>query len=170
MHKKLSPGLFDDVSNEKSSSQLPQNHLMNPQSPPSHIEMQKLFEEFNGLKAKMRHYDNQMEVFKNQLSDFVTTFDQRFDRLSQALSRMEKAVHAQGREHEDKMRAVREKIQAKGFEEAKVEGLIERQSVVLRNFENRLAVMQKTLNEKELLLMKYAELLRQNSPKNAAEG
>jgi exonuclease VII large subunit len=105
-----------------------------------------------------------MEVFKNQLTDFVHTFDQRFDRLSQALSRMEKALHAQGRDTEDKFRGVREKIQSQSFEEAKIEGLIERQSIALRNFENRMAAMQKLLNEKELLLMKCMEALRQHGP------
>lgn len=120
-------------------------------------------EEVQGLKAKLRNSDNQMDVFKNQLTDFVHSFDQRFDRLSQALSRMEKTIHAQSRDMEDKLRGVREKIQAQSFEEAKVEGLIERQSIAIRNFENRLAAMQKLLNEKELLLMKCTEALRQHS-------
>jgi hypothetical protein len=125
----------------------------------------KLQEEINSLRAKMRSHENQMDVFKNQMSDFVKTFDQRFDRLSQALSRMEKTVHSQARDTEDKLRAFKEKMQAQSFEEAKVEGLIERQTVVVRNFENRLTALQKIINEKELLLMKYLEALKQNTLK-----
>jgi hypothetical protein len=162
VHKKLNPGLFDEVSTDRTPNVATPHHLMTPQTPTSHIEIQRLHEEFQGLKAKLRSYDNQMEVFKNQLTDFVHAFDQRFDRLSQALSRMEKSVHAQGRDTEDKLRGVREKIQAQSFEEAKVEGLIERQSVALRNFENRMSAMQKILNEKELLLMKCMEALKQH--------
>ena len=165
MHKKLNPGLFDEVSGEKNPSHTPQGpRYPAPVMTASSMETQRLHEEIQGLKAKLRSNDNQMEVFKNQLTDFVHSFDQRFDRLSQALSRMEKSVHAQGREVEDKMRGVREKIQSQSFEEAKVEGLIERQSVALRNFENRMNAMQKVLNEKELLLMKCMDVLKHHTP------
>lgn len=167
MHKKLNPGLFDEVSSERPTSIAPAHPTMpHHSSPTSHMELQRINEEVQGLKAKLRNYDNQMEVFKNQLTDFVHSFDQRFDRLSQALSRMEKSVHAQGRDTEDKLRGVREKIQAQSFEEAKIEGLIERQSVAIRNFENRMSVMQKLLNEKELLLMKCMEALKQHGPRS----
>ncbi len=133
-----------------------------PQPPSaSRAESLKLQEEMNSLRAKMRSHENQMEVFKNQMSDFVKTFDQRFDRLSQALSRLEKAVHSQARDTEDKLRGFKEKMQAQSYEEAKVEGLIERQTIVVRNFENRLTALQKIINEKELLLMKYMEALKQ---------
>jgi len=167
VNKRLNPGLFDEVSTEKVQS----TNLNSPVGVPStaaRAETLKMQEEINSLKAKMRSHENQMDVFKNQISDFVKSFDQRFDRLSQALSRLEKAVHTQGRDMEDKLRGFREKIQAQNFEEAKVEGLIERQTVVIRNFENRLAAMQKIINEKELLLMKYLEMLKtQGQPKAA---
>jgi primosomal protein N'' len=168
VHKKLNPGLFDEVSTNNPTDRtgtfatpthgLPHHGL----SPSSNMEVQRINEEVQGIKAKLRNYDNQMEVFKNQLTDFVHSFDQRFDRLSQALSRVEKSIHAQGRDTEDKLRGVREKIQSQGFEDAKVEGLIERQTVALRNFENRMAAMQKMLNEKELLIMKCTEALKQH--------
>lgn len=170
MHKKLNPGLFDENSNEKvqaanqfSSSASP-NLSMQPPSA-SRSENMKLQEEMNSLRAKMRSHENQMDVFKNQMSDIVKNFDQRFDRLSQALSRMEKTVHSQARDTEDKLRGLKDKMQAQSFEEAKVEGLIERQTVVVRNFENRLNALQKIINEKELLLMKYLEALKQNTKK-----
>jgi hypothetical protein len=121
----------------------------------------RMMDEMNSIKAKMRGYESQIDVFRNQMSDFVRNVDQRFERVSQALARMEKSIHAQGRDGEEKIRQVREKIQSQNFEEAKIEGLIERQTVVIRNFENRLASMQKIINEKELLLMKYFEALRQ---------
>ncbi len=174
MHKKLNPGLFDEVTNntatDRAGSFASPTHGSGHSglSPSSHMEVQRINEEVQGIKAKLRNYDNQMEVFKNQLTDFVHSFDQRFDRLSQALSRVEKSVHAQARDTEDKMRGVREKIQAQGFEEAKVEGLIERQSVALRNFENRMSSMQKMLNEKELLLMKCTEALKMHGASVAA--
>lgn len=162
VHKKLNPGLFGEVSGERSPIVATPNHALQPPSPTSPMELQRINEEVQGLKAKLRNYDNQMEVFKNQLTDFVHSFDQRFDRLSQALSRTEKTLHSSARDTEDKFRGVREKIQAQSFEEAKVEGLIERQSIAIRNFENRMAAMQKILNEKELLLMKCMEALRQH--------
>ena len=168
MHKKLNPGLFDEVTNNTPTDRTgsfaspTQGSGLPSLSTSSHMEVQRINEEVQGLKAKLRNYDNQMEVFKNQLTDFVHSFDQRFDRLSQALSRVEKSVHALGRDTEDKMRGVREKVQAQSFEEAKIEGLIERQSVAIRNFENRMSSMQKMLNEKELLLMKCTEALKQH--------
>jgi hypothetical protein len=170
MHKKLNPGLFDEKSNEMVQSAnlfSPTGNGQMSMPPPAttRTENLKLQEEINSLRAKMRSHENQMDVFKNQMSDFVKTFDQRFDRLSQALSRMEKTVHSQARDTEDKLRAFKEKMQAQSFEEAKVEGLIERQTVVVRNFENRLTALQKIINEKELLLMKYLEALKQNTLK-----
>ena len=77
----------------------------------------------------------------------------------------EKSFHSLGRDTEDKIHGLREKMQAQSYEEAKVEGLIERQTVVIRNFENRLTALQKIINEKELLNMKYLEALKQNQAK-----
>jgi SPX domain protein involved in polyphosphate accumulation len=173
VHKKLNPGLFEEISTEKVQSTNPMNpsvshsmgHTMMTPPPAARAESQRAYEELQSLKTKMRSHENQMDVFKSQISDFVKTFDQRFDRLSQAIARLEKAVHAQGRDTESKMHAFKEKMQAQSFEEAKVEGLIERQTIVIRNFENRLTSLQKIINEKELLLMKYLEALKQNQPK-----
>lgn len=167
MHKKLNPSLFNPVSTEKVQSQAPShNQQMGlPIVPPQvtgALEAHKLFEELQSLKTKMRTYDSQLEVLRNQMSEFVRTLDQRFERVSQALSRLEKAVHNQSRDAETKIKQVREKIQSHGFEEAKIEGLIERQTVIIRNFENRVAALQKIVNDKELLNMKFAEALRQS--------
>lgn len=125
------------------------------------MEIQKVTDEVNAVKAKIRSYENQLDVFKNQISDVLKSIDQRFDRLSTALSRLEKSIHTNERGTEQKIQAFREKLQGANLEEAKVEGLIERQTIVIRNFENRLSAMQQVLNEKELLLMKYAEVLKQ---------
>jgi hypothetical protein len=134
------------------------NSLTNPTL---RAESMRLMEDLNTIKTKMRGYESQIDVFRNQMSDFVRNVDQRFERVSQALARMEKSIHSQARDGEEKIRQVREKIQSQNFEETKIEGLIERQTVVIRNFENRLSAMQKIINEKELLLMKYFEALRQ---------
>lgn len=166
MSKKLNSGLFEDFPGEKVQVTAPQNSLLSPSQTTSRAESQRLFEELQALKAKQRGYETHIDVFKNQMSDFVRTIDQRFERMSQALSRLEKAIHAQGRDSDEKVRQVREKIQSQNFEEAKIEGLIERQTVVIRNFENRLTAMQKIINEKELLLMKYFEALRQSQAHN----
>lgn len=165
MNKRLNPGLFDEGANEKVQGLTTSPVSYTPQSQPQpRVEAEKIFEEIQMLKLKMRGYESQLELFKNQMSDFVRNIDQRFDRMSQALSRLEKAVHTQGRETDTKMQAFREKIQNQNFEEAKIEGLVERQTVVIRNFENRLTAMQKIINEKEVLLMKYFEALKAAQP------
>ena len=157
MQKRLNPGLFED----SGPQQVTQPPSPSTPIPPSHmgaagtLEAHKLFEDIQSIKTKMRTYDNQLEVFRKQMSEFVSSIDQRFERVSQAMSRLEKSVHNQGRDTEEKFRHVRDKIQSQGFEEAKVEGLIERQTVVIRNFENRLSALQKIINEKEVLLMRY---------------
>lgn len=183
MQKRLSPGLFEDhtpsLAPEKvqvfhaqstfqeasapaatsSNSQIPQSSMaMSVQS--VRMEAQKLMEEMKEIKGRQRSYENQIEVFKNQMSDFVRSVDQRFERVSQALSRIEKSMHQQGREGEEKLKTLREKMQAQNLEDAKVESLIERQNVVIRNFENRLTSMQKIISDKEALLLKYYEALR----------
>lgn len=168
MHKKLNPGLFEDSNEEKKvqSHGLPSHPMPQSMGSPSGLEAHKLYEEIQSLKTKMRTYDNQLDIFRNQMSEFVRSIDQRFERLSQALSRIEKSVHSQGRDTEEKIRRVHTKIQSQGFEEAKIEGLIERQTLVIRNFENRLTALQKIVNEKELLLMKYYEALKQSQKQN----
>ena len=163
MGKRLAPGLFDDVSTGPDA----QNPYHSPALPSTHsvagkMEIQKLTDEVNAVKAKTRSYENQLDVFKNQISDVLKSIDQRFDRLSQALSRLEKSIHNTDRTTEQKIQAFRQKLQGSHLEEAKVEGLIERQTLVIRNFENRLSAMQQLINEKELLIMKYAEALKQS--------
>ena len=166
MRKKLNPGLFKEVTNPEKVQVDPQleqqagSFGMPSQSNPG-IENHRLFEELQSVKAKMRAMDNQNEVLRSQMSEFIHSMDQRFERLSQALSRLEKSMHQQERSMDDKVRQVREKIQAQSFEEAKVEGLIERQMLLIRNFENRVSSLQKLVNEKELLIMKFHEALKQ---------
>lgn len=161
MGKRLAPGLFDDVPAAPEA----QNQYYSPALPSTtsvagKMEMQKLTDEINAVKAKIRSYENQLDVFKNQISDVLKSIDQRFDRLSQALSRLEKGIHNTDRTTDQKLQAFRQKLQNSNMEEAKVEGLIERQTLVIRNFENRLSAMQQLINEKELLIMKYAETLK----------
>jgi chromosome segregation ATPase len=170
MSKRLAPGLFDDVT-AAPETQNPYYGLasqsQNPSLPPvmgpaiTKMELQKLTDEVNAVKAKTRSYENQLDVFKNQISDVLKSIDQRFERLSQALSRLEKSLHNSDRNTEQKIQSFREKLQNANLEEAKVEGLIERQTIVIRNFENRLSAMQQLINEKELLIMRYTEALKQ---------
>lgn len=187
MQKRLSPGLFEERSRNPASekvqvSQPPptfappvesysapatlQNGAVLPNSAMSltvqaaRLEAQKLTEEMKEIKGRQRSYENQIEVFKNQMTDFVRSVDQRFDRVSQALSRIEKAMHQQGRDGEERIKTLREKLNNQNLEDAKVESLIERQNVVIRNFENRLTSMQKIISDKEALLLKYHEVLR----------
>ncbi|MCC6138011.1 MAG: hypothetical protein IT287_05225 [Bdellovibrionaceae bacterium] len=175
MSKRLAPGLFEEIP----APTEPQNtynglahshHLGSAHSAtlPSmgstaiaKMELQKLTDEVNAVKAKTRSYENQLDLFKNQISDVLKSIDQRFDRLSTALSRLEKSIHTSDRTTEQKLQAFREKLQGANLEEAKVEGLIERQTIVIRNFENRLSSLQQIINEKELMIMKYAEALKQ---------
>lgn len=170
MGKRLAPGLFEEVSTPSDA----QNTYLSPAygatahnaSLPSmgahlgKMELQKLTDEISAVKAKVRSFENQMDVIKNQVGNVLTTVDQRFDRLSQALARLEKSLHTSDRNTADKIQAFREKLQSSSLEEAKVEGLIERQTILIRNFENRLSSMQQQLNEKELLIMRYAEALQ----------
>lgn len=169
MSKRLAPGLFDEVA-AGPETQNPYHGLAPQSQSPSMLpamgpaitkmELQKLTDEINAVKAKTRSYENQLEVFKNQISDVLKSIDQRFDRLSQALSRIEKSLHNSDRSTEQKLQVFREKLQNANLEEAKVEGLIERQTIVIRNFENRLSAMQQLINEKELMIMKYTEALK----------
>ncbi|MCB9072878.1 MAG: hypothetical protein H6623_04585 [Bdellovibrionaceae bacterium] len=165
MNKRLAPGLFDDNSQGTESPQTYHSPaLPSLTSQVGKMELQKLTDEMSAIKAKIRSYENQLDVFKNQISDVLRSIDQRFDRLSQALSRIEKSVHNNERSTEQKIQVFREKLQSANLEEAKVEGLIERQTLVIRNFENRLSAMQQLINEKELLLMKYADAIKRAQP------
>ena len=74
MHKKLNPGLFDEVTNNTPTDRTGSFPSPSPSSglaglsTTSQMEVQRINEEVQGLKAKLRNYDNQMEVFKNQLT------------------------------------------------------------------------------------------------------
>lgn len=180
MSKRLAPGLFEEIPSSADSQNTYHGLASNQTLGPAHastlqpmgssamakMELQKLTDEVNAVKAKTRSYENQLDLFKNQISDVLKSIDQRFDRLSNALSRLEKSIHTSDRTTEQKLQAFREKLQGANLEEAKVEGLIERQTIVIRNFENRLSALQQVINEKELMIMKYAEALKQmQSPK-----
>lgn len=171
MSKKLNPGLFESQIQPQTTEMIPTPPPQQPISsahpttlptlqPPPNMDMHKILEEVQSVKTRLRNSDQQIETLKNQLSEFIASIDQRFERFSQALSRLEKGIHIQERNTEDKIRKTHERIQAQGFEESKVESLVERQTLVVRNFENRLNSLQKVVHEQELLLMKYFETLR----------
>lgn len=166
MSKKLRSGLFQSAGSASSNSSLGSSvktaNLAPAQGPLnlSSAEHARMQEEMQSLKTRMSQSERQVETLRLQMSDFIGSVDQRFERLSQALSRLEKSQHQQEVAFDKKIQKTREKIQNSHFEELKVESLIERQNLVLRNFENRLSALQKLIRDKEAVITKYFEALK----------
>lgn len=155
MQKELNPELFGE--------QESQNKVFKPQMQMS-LQAETQFLNFDHQIFEVRGEMNQIrEEIKKMKSD-ITELNQltklRFDKISQTLTKFEHTHNGFIQEVGRGFSAVNGKIVENRSIEMKTQEMIERHNGVIKSLENRLQQMQKTLAEKEGLILNQTQALQ----------
>ena len=145
MQRRLNPQLFEQNT--------PQN--LDERAHFSAVASKKMEEELRGTKKALSRTESQVEALRGQLSQVVSQYDKKINRLSKALADMENQQRDSGLKLSQKTRQLEEQMRERKIIDGKIEIMVDRYNNSLQQFENRLAALQKVISEKEMTLMKY---------------
>ncbi|MCM2281918.1 MAG: hypothetical protein NDI61_08750 [Bdellovibrionaceae bacterium] len=161
MQRELNPSLFGAKSaSEKSSTStgpmdpaFPSQTSMGLRVPgPVAPEFKVLEAAIHQLKLQLQASEKRHDVLVAQLHELARTTAGRFERVSQALARMENSAAQQIQELNSKYSGIASKVNERKVQDAKVQEMIDRHNNIVRGFENRLTHMQRLISEQELQL------------------
>lgn len=142
MQKELNPELFGGPVNSKKVVETP------PQFDPGPWE-QKL----GDLRLLSTQYAQQLQTLASQMMEFQKSAQLKFDRLSQALHRLEQSHQITTVEAAGKISHLNQRLGERKTLDLKMQELVDRHNSVLRGFEVRITHLQKLLSEKDAQVM-----------------
>lgn len=149
MHRRLNPQLFDSVGGNNVSEKADYSAIAN----------KKMAEEVLVLKKSVSHLESQVEVLRGQLAQFTDRTEKRTDRISKAMTQVEQQDRQANLEILQKVRTFETNLKESRVIDGKIENMVDRYNMSLRQFENRLTSLQKVISEKEMTLMRYNSAL-----------
>ena len=169
MHRELDPSLFKSPEDQKTSENNIQGQKTS--SPMSHqwsensmgfqqLEINELKQQLKLSQKRQDALDEKISKLSSQSFEAIKTNFHKLERLSKEFARIDEFQKKLYEEFHKNFASMNSKINEKRMNDSKVEELLDRQNMVIRNFENRLASLQRILSEKEGQLMNYANLLR----------
>lgn len=171
MHRELNPQLFGPISPASDRTNA-QGHgsggmggalEMNP-SPgagatahlgaggPTLAELRQIEALVHQLKIQVQGADKRSELLSAQIQELSKAVGTRFERVSQALTRLEGATAQQMQEINQKYSSVVSRVNERKVQDAQVHEMIDRHNSIVRAFENRLTHMQRIIAEQEMKL------------------
>lgn len=171
MQRELNPSLFGTKSsNDRSSSTGPAGP-MDPAFPhqqatrissqtslglkvpgPVPPEFKMMEAALQQLRIQLQATEKRHEALVVQIQELARTTATRFERVSQALTRLEGSGAHQFQELNSKYSGIASKVNERKVQDAKVQEMIDRHNNIVRGFENRLTHMQRVISEQELQL------------------
>ena len=164
MQRELRPDLFQNF--EDTGSKASQNP--NTGSPDVHedwdlqnmkSELKQLRHYFEHSKQRMDQLEQKIEASASQFQEFMRTTSLRLERLTSAVQKTQEQSSQALHGLQADFAAVRGRVNERRLSEGKVEELMDRQNMMIRNFESRMAALQKLVADKEMKLMNFAGLL-----------
>lgn len=104
------------------------------------------------LKLQLQASDKRCEILAAQMQELARTTTSRFERVSQALTRLEGAGAQQFQELNSKYSTIASKVNERKVQDVKIQEMIDRHNHIVRSFENRLTHMQRVISEQEIQL------------------
>ena len=116
------------------------------------LELKALEAQVQSSRTQIGSIEQKIGALGSQLQELARATNARLERFTAALKRLEEA---QAHLHQDlgaKNAVLAGKVNERKVNDDKILDLIERHNVIVRNFENRLVSLQRTLSEQELQL------------------
>jgi hypothetical protein len=145
MQKELNPELFGErpaksrVLETGSASQATHLHSLEQKVQETRMQVQQMSENLAKVVA--------------QINEFIRGSQTKFDRVHQAIQRLEQNDQALNLEAAQKISQIHNRLGERRTMDLKIQEMIDRHNTVLRGFEVRLGQMQKILMEKESQLI-----------------
>lgn len=142
MQKELNPELFGESHAKSRVVEAPPVNQM-------HLLEQKLIE----TRAQVHQMGENLARVVSQINEFIRSSQTKFDRLNQAIQRLEQNDQALAGEVSQKVNMMHTRLSDRKTMDMKIQEMVDRHNSVLRGFELRMAQMQKILTEKEAQLV-----------------
>lgn len=161
MSRELNPSLFGTPVSDApeaplalSSGPLAAPGHNSPLRVPAYLsaEVRQLETQMKAMGQQVGSLEKQFEVIVQQLQEFQKGVMTRFDRFSQALHRMEESSSQTNQDMNAKIGVVAGKLSERKLADHKIQEMIDRNNLMVRNFENRLTSLQRVLSEQEMQL------------------
>lgn len=104
------------------------------------------------LKGAMIQMERRTETIAFKMEELARTVHARLERFSQSIVRAEDTLNKSQQENAQRFATVVQKVNERKINDGKVAELVDRHNMVVRNFENRLASLQRLVNEQEMAL------------------
>lgn len=157
MQKELNPNLFPAT---KTKKEVGLDNL-----PSLEIIYEKALaasEEVRLLRTQLNRLQDQMSRMGTQISENSKNQQLKFDRMGQALSRIDQNHTEMIREINERLANVNSKLAERKAYDFKAQEVIEQQAQMLKSYESRIVKLQKILSEKEAQISTMTDRLNEN--------
>lgn len=123
------------------------------------IDFKVLEAQVNQLRAAVTQFDKKIDHLSSRFNELTRDTQGRLDRYGQQLMRLEDGIQRLTADTSQRFALVAGKVNERKVTDGKVQELVDRHNLLIRNFENRLAALQKlTADQEQALLSAHAAL------------
>lgn len=138
MQKELNPELFGESAGKSRVFEAPASNHIN-------VLEQKILE----TRGQIQHLAENMNKIVSQVNEFIKSSQVKFERMQQALQKLEQNDQALSVDATQKISALHTRLGDRRSMDYKIQEMIDRHNSVLRSHEVRMAQLQKLVSEKE---------------------
>ena len=161
LNRELDPGLFG--ANSANSGSIASHGLQAPPQPPTTqpgraipyppIDMRVLEAQVLQIKAVLAQFDRRMDQMAAQVNELGRDSLSRLDRYEKQLLRLEDGIQRLTGDTSSRLASLAARVNERKVSDSKLQDLIDRHNLLVRNFENRLSSLQKLAGDQEQALL-----------------
>ena len=161
LNRELDPGLFGG--NPANSGSIASHGLQAPPQPATTqpgraipyppIDMRVLEAQILQIKAVLAQYDRRMDQMAAQVNELSRDSVSRLDRYEKQLLRLEDGIQRLTGDTSSRLASLAARVNERKVSDSKLQDLIDRHNLLVRNFENRLSSLQKLAGDQEQALL-----------------
>lgn len=165
VNRELDPGLFGGTTSMPSAAQtsIPTHGLSAAMPAPTTqpgraipyppIDMRVLEAQVLQIKAVLSQFDRRLEQMSAQINETNRDNQSRLDRYGQQLLRLEDGIQRLTSDTSNRLASLAGRVNERKVSDSKLQDLIDRHNLLVRNFENRLSSLQKLAGDQEQALL-----------------
>ena len=165
MQRELNPHLFGSPTASSESNGMASAGLAAPSTsvmgvkeeaprrvPYPPVDVKSLEASIAQIKGAIIQLERRTETIAFKMEELARTVHARLERFSQSIVRVEDTMTKSQQESAGRFAAIVQKVNERKINDNKVQDLVDRHNTIVRNFENRLASLQRLASEQQLAL------------------
>ncbi len=117
------------------------------------IDMRVLEAQVLQIKAVLSQFDRRMDQMSAQINELNRDSQGKLDRYGQQLLRLEDGIQRLTTDTSNRLASLAGRVNERKVSDSKLQDLIDRHNLLVRNFENRLSSLQKLASDQEQALL-----------------